>query len=212
MASITVLFGSDNVGTHKIVCHPFVVGRDLSCELTIDNVGVSREHCRFLWDGKHFFVEDMGSANGTFHHGHKIRKASLGNGDKIQIGKYTLIFSETPGESPPADKGGEVVPAGPGRRAEKSAASDNLLTFKMDARQLQARIAEAEARPGSAPQRAADLAKTFTGGASGAATVRTRRPRSFLGSIVRLLAVTTLIAALGAAALIALKSFGLIGG
>ncbi len=222
MASLTVRFGDETIGTYPIASHPFVVGRDMTNDVTIDNAGVSRAHCRFVWDGKHWFVEDMDSANGTFHRGRKVRKASLAARDEVLIGKHMLVFSYVPGEAPPRTKGGDPIGADDMRRAEKSSASDNLLTFKMDARQLQARLAQKEKEPDQ-PMRAADLARSFESLAEShgsrvtpfGSPVTKRLPPSeggsFLGIMIKVLAVAALLAVLAAAGLYVLDMLGFIG-
>ncbi len=42
-----------------------VLGRSSSCELPIPSTAVSREHCVFLKIGDDWYVEDLGSSNGT---------------------------------------------------------------------------------------------------------------------------------------------------
>ncbi|MEM9364998.1 MAG: FHA domain-containing protein [Planctomycetota bacterium] len=44
----------------------WTIGSDPQCDLWIDEASVSRRHCRLLFDGKGYFVEDLASRNGTF--------------------------------------------------------------------------------------------------------------------------------------------------
>lgn len=211
MATITVLFGQDNLGAHKITHSPFSVGRDKTCDAMIDNAGVSRFHCKFIWDGKHFFVEDMESANGTYHHGHKIRKASIGSGDKIEIGKFTLIFKHGKDESPPSIKEEWSL----GGQSEKAAVSDPMLTFKMDGRQMREKMQAMGASAGTGPRRASDVARAFASGGPGGppSSVRSgvrRAPRSLAGRFLKLIMVLVVLGALGAAAVVCLKTAGVI--
>jgi type VI secretion system FHA domain protein len=53
---------------------------------------VSREHCRIVWDGARYYLEDV-SANGVFLNGSpnpvgRGNRVPLGNGDRIVIGDY----------------------------------------------------------------------------------------------------------------------------
>jgi 3-deoxy-7-phosphoheptulonate synthase len=78
---------------HLIDAPPIVVGRSSSCDLRIDEQGVSRQHVRFTrsQDG-HYFVEDLQSSNGTLVNGRRIRGlVALDVGDKIQIGADTIL-------------------------------------------------------------------------------------------------------------------------
>jgi len=44
---------------------PFTIGRDASCDLTIDSSFASRQHCKILFHNKNFILKDS-STNGTF--------------------------------------------------------------------------------------------------------------------------------------------------
>ena len=74
-----------------------IIGRDSGSDIQIDNIGVSREHARITKEHSRitkgpgdYFVEDMGSINGTFVNGLKVSKKVLNTGDEITIGKYFL--------------------------------------------------------------------------------------------------------------------------
>jgi len=182
MPVVTVMFGGQKLGTHNITHCPFVVGRESTCDVVIDNVGISREHCQFTWDGKHYYVEDMESANGTYHHGQRIRKAPVANGDTIQIGKHSLVFSCCPGEPPPSSR--RPDDAGGGKKGKTPAITDGMLTFQMDARLILAQ--SAQSGPGEArPRRASDVASSF----AAAPAVSKRRQGSRLARAVLLLVV-----------------------
>jgi pSer/pThr/pTyr-binding forkhead associated (FHA) protein len=52
---------------------------------------VSRLHCRLDIDGRdQLAVEDLGSTNGTWVNGHKVRRAPLTAGDKLTVGR--IVF------------------------------------------------------------------------------------------------------------------------
>ncbi len=74
-----------------------IIGRDPGSDIQIDNIGVSREHARITKEHSRinkgpgdYFVEDMGSINGTFVNGLKVSKKLLITGDEITVGKYFL--------------------------------------------------------------------------------------------------------------------------
>jgi serine/threonine-protein kinase len=57
--------------------------------------GVSRRHNRLLRQGDHWFVEDLGSTNGTFVNGVKVafqQRAAVKPGDIIRVGQIELQF------------------------------------------------------------------------------------------------------------------------
>ncbi|MFH1620045.1 MAG: FHA domain-containing protein, partial [bacterium] len=55
----------------------FSVGRKSDNDIAIDHPAVSGHHCKIYLSGGTFFVEDLGSTNGTFVNGKKILKAGL---------------------------------------------------------------------------------------------------------------------------------------
>lgn len=68
------------------------IGRNLKNDLQIDNLSVSNFHAHIICQLGHYFVEDLGSTNGTFVNERKIGKWALTDGDAISIGKHTLVF------------------------------------------------------------------------------------------------------------------------
>ena len=47
MASVTVVFGGQEQKTYQLDKAKIVVGREPTCEIPIDNLGISRQHCAF---------------------------------------------------------------------------------------------------------------------------------------------------------------------
>jgi pSer/pThr/pTyr-binding forkhead associated (FHA) protein len=88
---------------HEIILHEdsiTTIGRDQSNNIHLVNPAVSRFHARVCSQGPDFYVEDLGSANGTYLNGKMIPlTAELSNSDKIGIGKYTLLFIDQKTES-----------------------------------------------------------------------------------------------------------------
>jgi pSer/pThr/pTyr-binding forkhead associated (FHA) protein len=68
------------------------IGRSPDCEIFLDDVTVSRKHAVLVKRDNGFFVEDLGSLNGTFLNRRRIESGELGDGDELQIGKYRLTF------------------------------------------------------------------------------------------------------------------------
>jgi ABC transport system ATP-binding/permease protein len=77
-----------------------VVGRAAEVDLILSHPEVSRRHCRILWEGENWFVEDLGSQRGTAVNGSLISgRTSLKSGDQIQIGPVVLAFGGVADES-----------------------------------------------------------------------------------------------------------------
>jgi pSer/pThr/pTyr-binding forkhead associated (FHA) protein len=53
---------------------------------------VSTSHARITADGERYFLEDLGSTNGTQVNGERILSAPLRSGDRIKIGETLLVF------------------------------------------------------------------------------------------------------------------------
>jgi pSer/pThr/pTyr-binding forkhead associated (FHA) protein len=141
MASVIVIFGGQEQKTFQLDKPRMVVGREPSCEIHIDNLGISRTHCAFAARGEAFIVQDLGSSNGTFVNGRKITEHFLNDADEVVIGKYTLKFKNEAQVAKPGDApkdGGANIP-------------DSLNTYVMDGAKIQEQLAKMRAgQPGAA--------------------------------------------------------------
>ncbi len=69
------------------------VGRDPNSSIFLDDVTVSRHHCRFTVTEHHLEVEDSGSTNGTYVNGSRVDRSELVPGDEVLIGKFHLLVA-----------------------------------------------------------------------------------------------------------------------
>jgi len=67
-----------------------VVGRGRSADLVLAEPTISRSHAAIGFDAQGFFVQDLGSTNGTMVNGGKAERTLLKDGDVIQMGKLKL--------------------------------------------------------------------------------------------------------------------------
>ena len=56
----------------------------------------SRRHAEVCREGDGYRVRDLGSSNGTFRNGARVRDAVLADGDEIMVGATRLVFSAAP--------------------------------------------------------------------------------------------------------------------
>ncbi len=71
---------------------PFKIGRGPGCDLTLLDKTVSRIHAQIEQSAGALFIEDSDSSNGVKINGHRIERALLVVGDRIQLGAVTLNF------------------------------------------------------------------------------------------------------------------------
>jgi len=72
----------------------YIVGRDPGCDIVIPDPYVSRRHARILYKDNKWYIEDLGSRNGTYVDGEDIRSkgaVELKMGISIVVGLSTII-------------------------------------------------------------------------------------------------------------------------
>jgi S1-C subfamily serine protease len=89
---LTIRTGPERGRTVHVDAERFVLGRDDGCDLTIDDVKISRRHAALaaLPDGR-TELRDLGSSNGTFVDGQRVESAILTGDEQIQLGKTLLV-------------------------------------------------------------------------------------------------------------------------
>jgi len=88
---LTRLDGERAGEVHSLVQPVLSLGRALTNQVHLDDPGVSRFHARWGVAEGRFFVEDLGSANGTFVAGQRQARAELENNDVFQLGPRVML-------------------------------------------------------------------------------------------------------------------------
>lgn len=93
MAVLTVINDRGYTEQYQLRGRECVVGRQADTDLRLDARDVSRRHARILTEADGFFVEDLGSSNGTFLNNTRVSgRQQLQEQDRIQIGPFTICF------------------------------------------------------------------------------------------------------------------------
>jgi len=86
----------------------FYIGRKSNCDIQLDDPAVSSKHtCLMMQKNEYleghddFFIEDMGSTNGTLVNDKEIKHQLLKHGDEIQIGNHHFRFDNGAAEVDP---------------------------------------------------------------------------------------------------------------
>jgi pSer/pThr/pTyr-binding forkhead associated (FHA) protein len=76
-----------------------IIGRSSDLDMVLVEDMVSRKHAKITTDEHAVTIQDLGSTNGTFVNGEKVRKADLKDGDRILIGTSIIKIVYVDGES-----------------------------------------------------------------------------------------------------------------
>ncbi|HEY1457526.1 MAG TPA: DUF3662 and FHA domain-containing protein [Solirubrobacteraceae bacterium] len=74
-----------------------VIGRSRSCDIVLDDAGVSRRHAKLMSSAQGWVIEDLHSTNGVVLNGTRLPdgQSLLEDGDRIELGNTTIVFEVT---------------------------------------------------------------------------------------------------------------------
>ena len=72
----------------------WLIGRESSCDIVLSSSQISRRHAKLICESNQFYIEDCGSALGTFIGNAKINdREKISIGHRVRIGTYELVLS-----------------------------------------------------------------------------------------------------------------------
>jgi hypothetical protein len=81
-------------GAVELRMEPVYVGRAVECAIRTDDAMVSRKHSMVRFEGGRYWVEDLGSSNGTHVNDVKVAKQVLAHNDVVRCGSLWLRYIE----------------------------------------------------------------------------------------------------------------------
>jgi general secretion pathway protein A len=99
-----------------------VLGRDRTCDISLDSSYVSRYQNLFMDTGQGWLLIDLNSSNGCFVNGQRVREHQLHDGDLIAVGQHQLRFHCA------ADHGRATTTASAELSGRRSRAVDTLVS------------------------------------------------------------------------------------
>jgi serine phosphatase RsbU (regulator of sigma subunit) len=104
MAKLILLAAGQTV-PHELTTDEVLLGRHPECQIVIDSNMVSRKHARVVRSGNEFFLEDLGSGNGTTVNGQRVTtRVPLNHDDRVKLGPILFRF-----ECPPINESNKLA-------------------------------------------------------------------------------------------------------
>ena len=92
-AALVIRSGGGRVGeSFPLQGDRMTVGRRPDSDVFLDDVTVSRDHALIVRRNGGYWLDDLGSLNGTYVNRRRIDSHRLEDGDELQVGKYKLTF------------------------------------------------------------------------------------------------------------------------
>jgi len=91
-----VLLAGDGEEIGRVQKDRFLIGRGKHCDLVINSGKVSREHAAIVREGDAWFIEDLGSSNGTWFEKRRLTRRQIQDGDEYYVcaEKLTCAFRD----------------------------------------------------------------------------------------------------------------------
>ena len=96
MSQVSLLFREKILSIHHLDQHnDFIIGHDPACQIHIDSLAVSARHAKIVYEGDHtYIIQELEDEAPILVNNKKINSSThLSDGDRISLGKHTLIFT-----------------------------------------------------------------------------------------------------------------------
>jgi hypothetical protein len=97
-----------------------IVGRSSELDMVLVEDMVSRKHAKIAMQSDQIWIEDLGSTNGTFVNGEKIKRARLKEGDRVLIGTSILKLIASEGQTDNTDARVQLESVAAARRTSQA--------------------------------------------------------------------------------------------
>ena len=92
MAKLVVHHKGAPVGSWFLEDKRLTMGRVQGCDILLDDASISKQHAAIEPVGNDYFVQDLGSANGTFVNSMRVTRHMLRHGDVVRIRDYEIRY------------------------------------------------------------------------------------------------------------------------
>lgn len=89
-AQLVIMVGTNQGQLYPLKGH-MTIGRGRDADITLVGDGISRKHVAIECDGDTITLQDLGSTNGCFVNGDRVKRYVLQDGDRIQLGTKTIL-------------------------------------------------------------------------------------------------------------------------
>ncbi len=95
MAKLVCISGMNKDDEFALTEGANTMGRSAECDIVLFDKKCSRKHSQVFKKGNYFAIEDLESRHGTkLNHKPVTKRQSLKIGDKVQLGRTTLLLSD----------------------------------------------------------------------------------------------------------------------
>ncbi len=95
MPSLFVIQGRDQGKRFELHDRVLGVGRDVANRVRLHDTEVSRNHAELRQSLNGYQWVDLGSSNGSFVNSVRVQQQELRSGDRVQLGRTLMIFTDS---------------------------------------------------------------------------------------------------------------------